>query len=160
MALLKYLFAVEGRIDRRGYAGLVLTWLILIAILQTLIIGLPDFATSGRLMDMMWDGDLAWAQAVDRAVQENAVWWPRYVAFGLLLVVGFASFLAVSARRLHDIGRPGGFALISFLPFVGPQAVFWVLLLLPGDETENRFGPARLQRPRQGEAKGRLTDPI
>ena len=48
--------------------------------------------------------------------------------------------LAVSARRLHDIGKSGWWLLIGLVPFVG-----WIVLLvfccldsLPG---ENQYGP-------------------
>jgi uncharacterized membrane protein YhaH (DUF805 family) len=53
--------------------------------------------------------------------------------------LAFLSFLALTARRLHDIGRPAGYAWIAVLPFVGPFSVFFVLLFLPGDADVNRY---------------------
>ena len=48
--------------------------------------------------------------------------------------------LAVSARRLHDIGRSGWWLLLALVPLVG-----WIILLVwtatRGDATANRFGP-------------------
>ncbi len=46
--------------------------------------------------------------------------------------------LAVSARRLHDIGRSGWWQLVSLIPLVG-----WVVVLYwyvqPSEEAPNRF---------------------
>jgi uncharacterized membrane protein YhaH (DUF805 family) len=48
--------------------------------------------------------------------------------------------LAVSARRLHDIGRSGWWLLLAFLPIIG-----WIILLVwdctKGTSGANRFGP-------------------
>ena len=57
--------------------------------------------------------------------------------YGLFL---FLPSLAAMVRRLHDTGRSGAWWLIIFVPFVG---VIWliVLLALPGESGENRFGP-------------------
>lgn len=47
--------------------------------------------------------------------------------------------LAVSVRRLHDIGWSGWWWLMSFAPIVGALFGF-VLLLWPGQKNANRFG--------------------
>lgn len=51
--------------------------------------------------------------------------------------------LAVSVRRLHDIGRSGWWLLLSVIPLIG-----WIVLIVwtatRGDATENRFGPPPL----------------
>jgi len=62
---------------------------------------------------------------------------PVYVVFGLLMIL---PTLAVSVRRLHDIGKSGWFILIGLIPFIGG---IWLLVLFltnskPGD---NEFGP-------------------
>jgi uncharacterized membrane protein YhaH (DUF805 family) len=48
--------------------------------------------------------------------------------------------IAVSVRRLHDIGRTGWWLLIAFIPLVGAIVllVFAVLDSTPGD---NQYGP-------------------
>jgi uncharacterized membrane protein YhaH (DUF805 family) len=78
------------------------------------------------------------------------------VAFVLLLL----PFLSVSVRRLHDCGRSGWWLLLFYLPYLGFVAargnegavkaaagalvmgalMLGVMLCLPGDATENRFG--------------------
>lgn len=140
MSLLRFLFGVTGRLDRRGYGLAVLGWFLWLMVVQRFTVGLPDFTTSGRLLDMLWDGDRAWGPTLDAAVHAAGDLKVRYVIFFALVTLAFASFLALTARRLHDIGRPAGYAWIAVLPFLGPQAVFYVLLFLPGDLGANRYG--------------------
>ncbi len=58
--------------------------------------------------------------------------------------------IAVSCRRLHDIGRSGAYLLIGFVPVVG-----WIFLLIwslqDGDPGDNRYGesPKAAARVRQ-----------
>ncbi len=48
--------------------------------------------------------------------------------------------LAVTARRLHDVGKSGGFIFIVLIPIVG---FIWLLVLtcLNGNQDENAYGP-------------------
>jgi len=48
--------------------------------------------------------------------------------------------LAVSVRRLHDIGKSGVWVLISFVPLIGG---IWLIILLAqeGVQAENKWGP-------------------
>lgn len=140
MALVRFLFGVTGRLDRRGYGLAVLGWMLWLMVVQRFTVGLPDFTTSGRLLDMLWDGDRAWGPTLDAAVHAAGDLQVRYAVFAALVTLSFASFLTLTARRLHDIGRPAAYAWIAVLPFLGPQAVFYVLLFLPGDRDANRYG--------------------
>jgi len=58
-------------------------------------------------------------------------------------IIGLALLLpslAVSARRMHDIGRRGRWMLIVAIPLVG--WIYWVFLASqPGWRKYNRFGP-------------------
>ena len=47
--------------------------------------------------------------------------------------------IAVSVRRLHDIGKSGGWIFISLIPFIG---AIWLLVLfvLEGDLNPNTYG--------------------
>ncbi len=70
---------------------------------------------------------------------EGSLW-----ALGLFLLfplILWASF-ALSVKRLHDIGKPGGFALLLFIPML-LAIVFVVLCLIPGDRGANAYGPDR-----------------
>ena len=48
--------------------------------------------------------------------------------------------LAVTVRRLHDVGRSGWWILISLIPLIGGIVIF-VFMVLDSQEGENRFGP-------------------
>jgi uncharacterized membrane protein YhaH (DUF805 family) len=53
--------------------------------------------------------------------------------------------LAVLVRRLHDIGKGGGWIFITLIPLVG---FIWMLVLLVTDsEGDNRFGANPKQTP-------------
>ena len=68
---------------------------------------------------------------------ENVGYGPIYLLYCLAV---FIPGLAVSVRRLHDIGKSGWFILISLIPFIGP---IWLLVLMCTDSEpgENDYGP-------------------
>ena len=51
----------------------------------------------------------------------------------------FIPALAVTVRRLHDVGKSGWFLLISFIPIIG---AIWLLILFcsDGDGADNSYG--------------------
>lgn len=49
--------------------------------------------------------------------------------------------LSCAVRRLHDSGKSGWWLLLGLIPGIGTIIVL-VLLLLPGETRENRYGPA------------------
>ncbi|WP_439449862.1 DUF805 domain-containing protein [Stenotrophomonas sp. ATs4] len=54
------------------------------------------------------------------------------------VIVLLPPMLALAVRRLHDIDESGWFVVIAFIP-LGVFVLFPVMLL-PGNEEENRFG--------------------
>jgi protein TonB len=61
----------------------------------------------------------------------------------IILLYSFAVLLpslAVTVRRLHDIGKSGWWYFITLLPFVGPIWLF-ILLVTNGDTGDNEYGP-------------------
>ena len=66
---------------------------------------------------------------------------------GLLLLLALLSIpiivaqLVLVAKRCHDIGRPGSYLLILFVPVLG-LAWLVALLLIPGKPEPNAYGPA------------------
>lgn len=62
---------------------------------------------------------------------------PLYFIYMLAVLV---PGLAVSVRRLHDVGKSGWFILIAFIPIVG---AIWLLVLmcLDGQPGDNPYGP-------------------
>ena len=134
----------QGRISRLPYFLSVMgLWLVLL-LAQPLLLGLNSFIDSGRVLDWLWDGDYqAYGAAVDAAIDQTTNQSARYVALSVVTLSLIAAFFVLSARRLRDLGRPGRYALIAFVPFVGFQALFAVLILLPGDTGANAYGPRR-----------------
>ena len=49
--------------------------------------------------------------------------------------------LASQVRRWHDLGRSGYWALLNFIPFVGPIYSLVVLGVHEGEKGANRYGP-------------------
>jgi uncharacterized membrane protein YhaH (DUF805 family) len=48
--------------------------------------------------------------------------------------------LAVAVRRLHDIGKSGGWIFINLIPLIG-SIWYLVLVATAGQAGDNRFGP-------------------
>ena len=59
----------------------------------------------------------------------------------LIALPSLVAWLVLVAKRCHDLGLPGLFAVLALLPFVG---VFWVIALafIPGTAGANRYGAA------------------
>lgn len=62
---------------------------------------------------------------------------PIYILYALAV---FLPGLAVSVRRLHDVGKSGWFYFIVLIPLVG---AIWLLVLFftEGNRGENQYGP-------------------
>lgn len=62
----------------------------------------------------------------------------NYLSVIFLLVIVIPHF-AVTTRRLHDIGKSGGYYFVAFIPVIGR---LWLLILLctEGDTGSNRYG--------------------
>jgi len=58
------------------------------------------------------------------------------MVFGLGIIV---PSLAVTVRRLHDVGKSGWWYLIGLVPLVG--LVIFLFLLMPGTPGTNQYGP-------------------
>ncbi len=105
-------FRFSGRVSRAAYflAGL------LLAIVQAFLLYrftlVPENSTEGQL----------WA-----------------VAFWLVVIVSLWSNVALSVKRLHDIGRPGILAAALFIPAVSIIA-FVALCLIAGNPGPNQYG--------------------
>jgi uncharacterized membrane protein YhaH (DUF805 family) len=63
------------------------------------------------------------------------------VLYGLYLLAVILPSLAVTIRRLHDLGKSGWWIFISLIPVIGG---IWLLVLLVMDGTtgENLYGPS------------------
>lgn len=54
-------------------------------------------------------------------------------------IVSFLPSLALSVRRLHDIGKSGWYILIGFIPYIGGIVMF--IFALMKSAPDNRYGP-------------------
>lgn len=59
--------------------------------------------------------------------------------YGLYTLGVLIPGLAVTVRRLHDVGKSGWMLLISLVPLVG-AIWFFVLMVTDGDSVENKYG--------------------
>ena len=61
------------------------------------------------------------------------------IAGAIALVLTIGQFVLV-AKRSHDLGLPGIFVLLLFVPVIG---IGWLLLLaaMPGNQRTNAYGP-------------------
>ncbi len=62
---------------------------------------------------------------------------PIYIVYGLFVLL---PGIAVSIRRLHDIGKSGWILLVALIPFIG---AIWLIVLYATDSTpgDNQYGP-------------------
>ena len=63
------------------------------------------------------------------------------VLVNLYLLFIFIPMLAVTTRRLHDIGNSGWWQLIGLIPFIGALVIL-LMMMTKGDEGENKYGPS------------------
>lgn len=75
---------------------------------------------------------------VPEGSQESMVW---ALAFTLMGVVAIWAIFALSVKRVHDLGKPGAYALALFVPVIS-YIVFVVLCVMPGEPGPNRYGEA------------------
>lgn len=61
------------------------------------------------------------------------------ILFVLYILFSFLPTIAITVRRLHDIGKSGYFILVLLIPYIG---IFWIFLLtiISGNEGENKYG--------------------
>jgi uncharacterized membrane protein YhaH (DUF805 family) len=68
---------------------------------------------------------------------EDVGYGPFYILYSLAMLI---PGIAVSVRRLHDIGKSGWYILLALIPCVG-GIILLVFDLTPGDTYENEYGP-------------------
>ena len=62
-----------------------------------------------------------------------------YITYLSYFIILFLPGLAVSVRRLHDVGKSGWWLFISLIPFIGAIWLF-ILLLTDGQQGDNKYG--------------------
>ena len=66
-----------------------------------------------------------------------------FTLWGIYLTAMLTPLLAVTVRRLHDLDRPGKWAILALIPFAGIRLTR--LLVQPGTPGTNRYGPDPLR---------------
>lgn len=64
-----------------------------------------------------------------------------YIVMGLNAIIMLGLLLpslAVSVRRMHDIGKGGGWIFINLVPLIG--SIWFLILTIKEGEGDNRFG--------------------
>ena len=75
----------------------------------------------------------------------SVAWEPALLSVWVAYLVAMApALVSVTVRRLHDVDRSGRWAVSGFLPFAGGPRLTR-LLLQPGTEGPNRYGPDPLR---------------
>lgn len=108
------------RARRKEYWGYYLFWTI--AVVMVALLGLVIDAAMGNL---------------DSGMEEPIA---SFVLPGLYVLATFVPSLAVTIRRIHDLGLSGWFYLLILLPYVGGLILF-VFTLIPSQKHENKWGP-------------------
>lgn len=107
------LFGLRGRIARQSY---ILGQLFMISLFAVVI---------ARIL------------AVEGDEEATAFWGLAFLALG---AVSAWSSIAMTVKRLHDLGQPGILSLILFVPTVNILFVI-ALMVLPSRPETNQYGP-------------------
>lgn len=60
--------------------------------------------------------------------------------FLILMLASIYVTLAISVKRLHDLGAPSFAAVVFLFPFIG-MIVFFLLGIIKGQPRDNKYGP-------------------
>jgi uncharacterized membrane protein YhaH (DUF805 family) len=101
----------SGRARRQEYWMFVLFWVLTILAINMVSITLEDFIS------------VEWSPA----------------AIGVFALATLIPWLALNVRRLHDIGKSGGYLFINFIPIIG-RIWYIVLMATNGDNFPNKYG--------------------
>lgn len=105
-------FRFSGRVSRAAY---LLAGLLMMVIVMFFIYRMVDAQEQG-LTGSVWE-----------------------TGFSIALLISLWAQAALGAKRLHDIGRPGIFSVLLFIPALN-FITFVALCILPGTPGANRYG--------------------
>ena len=73
------------------------------------------------------------------AATEGSFLYYLFIAlYSLFTLANIIPGIMLSIRRLHDIGKGGGWIFINFIPFIGQ--IWFIVLMLQSSQGPNRFG--------------------
>lgn len=82
---------------------------------------------------------IAYRMTLAEARGTSGAFWE--LALSVVLLASLWAQAALGAKRLHDLGRPGVFAALLFVPFLN-FITFVALCLIPGQPGPNQYGQA------------------
>jgi uncharacterized membrane protein YhaH (DUF805 family) len=118
-----------GRARRKEYWGFALVYALLLVVVSGVIVAGAVITSNSA------------AGAADGApvYVSPMLYLGGFLAF-LLVVVFVCPSLAVTVRRLHDIGQSGWLVLVQFIPGVG-SLILLIMLCIDGEKQPNAYGP-------------------
>lgn len=119
----------RGRARRKEFWSFALMSIVLI--LAAMFVGLVLDFMVGNMREVASDADFS----------TDGAPWLTFFAGGVVWVALIVPSIAVTVRRIHDIGLSGWFFLLNFIPSVGGLIVF-VFMLIPTQRHPNKWGPA------------------
>ncbi|MDQ0506306.1 DUF805 domain-containing protein [Xanthobacter agilis] len=123
----------QGRASRSEF-----WWFELFLLLVPLVIAILSALFMGQMMTEVMtenDGPMGQGWGMMWGVHSVGI-LPHLVSLALFLPT-----LAVTVRRLHDVGHSGWWVLILFLPVIGFLVLlFW--FVQPSDPRDNAYGPS------------------
>lgn len=126
----------KGRASRMEY------WSILIAVMILAVVGYSidyESLSSGVASGSIYvSNPYASGEAIVSELVSSGQWFP--VGIVLALAVGLAPAIAVTSRRLHDMGYSGWLTLVTLIPSIGQIAS--IVIGIPAGKLEtNAYGP-------------------
>jgi uncharacterized membrane protein YhaH (DUF805 family) len=118
-----HIFDYKGRSTRREYWLFILTFYLLL-FAAAIVLGLIAAALGIKVER---EGEGAFSAVVG-------------VFLGLYTLAALLALLSLSVRRLHDHDKTGWFLLLSWFPLFG-WIFFLIMMLTPGNDYENSYGP-------------------
>ena len=134
------LFTVSGRINRKQF------WLTGTLLAQGIIAASYALMFAGIFLII----EIANLTG-ERIPPAIGIAWVVIISTGII-IFGMWTVIAVSIKRWHDIGLSGLMVLLLWIPFV--NYIVWIVLgIIPGQETDNKYGPIPLKKTNKGNVK-------
>jgi uncharacterized membrane protein YhaH (DUF805 family) len=121
----------DGRARRKEYWTFTLInafiTMLMMALFMSINIGIAKVVIENDMQRQIGDTPILVVMLVQGVIM---------LIYGLYMLI---PSLAVTVRRLHDVGFSGALILINFIPFGG--VIFLIITLLDSQENTNRYGP-------------------
>ena len=109
---------------------------------------LYTFSRDMKQVLFSFDGRIArstyWAGLVSSLLVGNILYFLMHLLFGggagLVTLLWSWTLLAIQAKRWHDMGRSGWWALTTFVPIINIICLVIILGMIDGDSEDNQYG--------------------